>query len=169
MSQHIRGRKLGIHAKLLRQIPQQLADGILLFQDVDIVEVNRTAIGILESRNNAHQRGFAGAISSQQAEHIVADGERVVLERLNSVGICLRYIRNRECQTDSLLVRIYRGFGLISKESDLDDGLRSQSCSTQSAIHISGSLAENKSVADVTVDIDESARNFRNTSRDSVP
>ena len=97
MVQHIDGRHLWINAELLGKIAQHFADLVFLREDVDAVEIDGAGVGILERGDGAHQRAFAGAVWAEEAEHIVADGEREVLERPNAVRIGLRQASDRKC------------------------------------------------------------------------
>ena len=49
-----------------------------------------SGIGILKGRDGTHERAFAGAIRTKQAEHVIADREGDVLECLNAIGVGFR-------------------------------------------------------------------------------
>ena len=51
-----RRARFGIHAELLRQIAERLADLILLADDVDAVEGDGASVRLLERGDDAHQR-----------------------------------------------------------------------------------------------------------------
>ena len=55
----------GIHAELLRQIAEDLADLVLLGQHVEAVELDRAGVGILQGGDRAHQRALARAVRAQ--------------------------------------------------------------------------------------------------------
>lgn len=62
-----------IDAKFLWEIAEDAADFILLMENVDAVEIDRTGVWLLERRDGAHQRTLPGAVRSNESEHAVAD------------------------------------------------------------------------------------------------
>ena len=95
--EHVERGHLGIDAELLRQIAEDAADLVFLAEDVDAVEVDGAGVGVLQGGDGAHQRALAGAVGTEKTEHVVADGEGKVLERLDAVRIGLGKTCNREC------------------------------------------------------------------------
>src|SRR5579863_7188309 len=96
MAEHVERRDLGINSEFLRQIAEDLADFVLLLEDVEAVERDGAGIGILESRDRTHQRALAGAIRTQQPKHIVADAQRYIFERLHTIWV--RLGKTGDCQ-----------------------------------------------------------------------
>ena len=94
MVQHVDGGHLRIDAELLRQIAEDFAHLVLLLEHVDAVQINGSGIGILQRGDGAHQRALARAVRTEQAEHVIADGQREILERANAVRIGFGEIRN---------------------------------------------------------------------------
>ena len=84
---HVDGVHFRVHAEFLREVAEDLADGVFLLEDVEVVEPDFAFVGILERGDGAHERAFAGAVGAEQAEHVVADGERDVAEGFDAVGI----------------------------------------------------------------------------------
>ncbi len=46
-------------------------------------------VGVLEGGDGAHERALPGAVGAEETEHVVADVEGEVLERLYAVGVGL--------------------------------------------------------------------------------
>ena len=86
------GRHPRVHPKLLGQVAQHPAQGHLILQRVDSVEVDAAAVGGLQRGNGAHQAAFAGAVGPEQAEHALRNGQAHVVERLHPVGVGFRQI-----------------------------------------------------------------------------
>jgi hypothetical protein len=76
MVQHLGGGHLRIHAELLRQVAEDLPHFIFLGQHVQPVEVDAARVRVLQSGDGAHQRTLARTVRAEQAEHVVADGQR---------------------------------------------------------------------------------------------
>jgi hypothetical protein len=87
--EHVEGRHLGVDTELLGKIAEDFADGVLVLEDVDSVERDGAGVGVLESGDRAHQRGFAGAVGAEEAKHFITDGEGEVLKCLDAVGVGL--------------------------------------------------------------------------------
>jgi hypothetical protein len=78
-----------IHAKLLRQVTEGLADLVFLADDVDAAESNGPAVRLLQRGQHAHQRGLAGPIGAEQTVHPRRNREGHVLQGTHAVGISL--------------------------------------------------------------------------------
>jgi hypothetical protein len=89
MIEHVERGDLGINAELLREVAQQLANLILLLEDVDAVEVNRSRVRILQGRDGAHQGTLACAIRTEKPKHVVTDLQRDILESFDAVRVGL--------------------------------------------------------------------------------
>ena len=85
--EHVHGVHFRVDAEFLGEIAEDLADGIFLFEDVEVVEPDFAFVGILQGGDGAHEGALAGAVGAEQAEHVVADGERDVFEGFDAVGI----------------------------------------------------------------------------------
>ena len=88
-----------IHAKLLRQVTERLADLVLLADDVDVAEGDGPAVRLLQRGEHAHQRGLAGAIGAEQAVHPRRNREGHVLQGMHAVGVGLGYAANLQFQS----------------------------------------------------------------------
>jgi hypothetical protein len=88
------GADLRVEAELLRQVAQRLAHGVLLVQHVDVAERDSTLVRLLQRGKDAHQRGLAGAVGAEKAEHAGRDREGHVLQRLHAVRISLGHVAN---------------------------------------------------------------------------
>ncbi|KAG1088480.1 hypothetical protein G6F40_013492 [Rhizopus arrhizus] len=71
MLQQVQRADLWIHAKILRQVAQPAAHGVLVAQHVDRrfagdAERGRTTVGLLQGGQCAHQRGLARAVRADQ-------------------------------------------------------------------------------------------------------
>ena len=62
VGEHVGGGYLGINTEFLRQVAERLAYRILFFEDVDPIQKDRPAVGLLQGRDGAHQRALAGAV-----------------------------------------------------------------------------------------------------------
>jgi len=56
---------------------------------VKAVQENGARVWLLQRGDGPHERRFAGAIGSQQAKHVVPDGQAEVFQSLHAVGIAL--------------------------------------------------------------------------------
>jgi hypothetical protein len=90
--EHLGRGHLGIDAELLGKIAEEPAHAILVAQHVDVVEGRRSAIGLLQRGERAHEGRLARAVRAEEAEHPGRDGERHVVEGLDAIGIALREI-----------------------------------------------------------------------------
>jgi hypothetical protein len=61
--------QVGIHAEVLRQKSEHRSQGIGITGDVDSIPANRAFGGASDGREDAHQRGLAGAIGTEQSKH----------------------------------------------------------------------------------------------------
>src|SRR5262249_2948723 len=59
--QHVDGGELGVDAELLGKVAEELADFILLCENVDAVKNDIAGVGVLERGDGAHEGTFAGA------------------------------------------------------------------------------------------------------------
>ncbi|KAG0921739.1 hypothetical protein G6F32_014965 [Rhizopus arrhizus] len=94
MLQQVQRADLWIHAKILRQVAQPAAHGVLVAQHVDRrfagdAERGRTTVGLLQGGQCAHQRGLARAVRAEQAEHAAREVQADVVECVHAVGVRL--------------------------------------------------------------------------------
>jgi hypothetical protein len=68
-----------IETELLRQIPELRAHDFGVRNDVRAVERDRAGCRLEQSREDAHERGFACAVRSEQTEHA---GRKIELDAL---------------------------------------------------------------------------------------
>ncbi len=89
----------GVDAELLREITEDFADLVFVGEDVEAVELDGAGVGVLEGGDGAHEGALAGAVGAEEAEHVVADVQREILERLYAVGVGLGKTSDRKCQS----------------------------------------------------------------------
>jgi hypothetical protein len=89
------GTHLLVDAEVLGQVAELAAQPFLVLQDVEAVEMDASAIGILQRGDGAHQRGLAGAVRPQQPEHSVGDVEADIVDGLDAIGIGLVELLDR--------------------------------------------------------------------------
>ena len=83
------GGDVAQHAKVLREVAERFACGRFLPDHVEMAEADGAAIGLLQRRQDAHERRLAGAVGTEETEHAGGDGEGEVLQRLHAVRIGL--------------------------------------------------------------------------------
>ena len=59
-----------------------------------LAEADGARVRLLQRREDAHQRGLAGAVGTEQAVHPRRNRERHVLQRLHAVGVGLGDVAN---------------------------------------------------------------------------
>jgi hypothetical protein len=59
-------------------------------------ERDRSRVGLLERRDDPHERRLAGAVPAEQAEHPLEDVERDVFQCVSAAGIGLRQVAEDE-------------------------------------------------------------------------
>jgi hypothetical protein len=93
--QQLFGADFRIDAEVLRQVAQLAQQPFLVLQDVETVEMDAAAVGILQRRDGAHERGLAGAVRAEQAEHAIRDLEADIVDGLDAIGIRLVELLDR--------------------------------------------------------------------------
>src|SRR5262249_7955070 len=73
MIEQVFGGYAGINAELLRQITEDAADRVRIAHHVDAVVEHLSGRWLLQRRDDAHQRGLAGPVRAEQAEHAAPD------------------------------------------------------------------------------------------------
>ncbi len=86
--------QIGIDAEVLRQITENGTECIGGARDVDAVPEHAAFGGPGNRGQNAHQRGLAGAVGSQQAKHARFQFQTEVAQGDNALAISLGYILN---------------------------------------------------------------------------
>jgi hypothetical protein len=87
--EHRLRRDFRVNAELLREVAEEVADVVLLAEDVELAEARRAGVRLLQRGQRAHERRLAGAVRSEQAEHAGGDGEGDAVERADAVRIGL--------------------------------------------------------------------------------
>jgi len=82
------GGDVGVDAEFLRQVAERFADFVFLLDHVQVAELDRALVWVLERGDRPHQGGLAGAVGAEQAVHALRDGEATCLR----ARIPLRYV-----------------------------------------------------------------------------
>src|SRR5688572_1926521 len=70
-----------------------------------VAEADRSLVGLLQRREDPHQRRLAGAVSAEEAEHPRWDVERHAFQRLGAVRVCLRQVADGQMHLLGLVTR----------------------------------------------------------------
>lgn len=68
---------------------RELCGPHLLGQNIQIVELDCTGVGVLQRGDCSHQGALASPVRSKQSEHVVANRQGQVFERFHAIWICL--------------------------------------------------------------------------------
>ena len=101
--EHLFGIHPRIHAEILGQVAQHLANLVLGAKHIEAVHVDGAGIGFLQGGDGAHQRGFAGAIRAEQPVKAQRDREVHIVEGANAAFIDLVEACNPKLHGKSIL------------------------------------------------------------------
>src|SRR5207247_1176249 len=97
--------KMRVETELLRQISQARAHSFGLGEDVLAVERNRAQGCLEQAGDDAHERGLAGTVGPEQAEHPHRDLEINPLESGDGAGVHLHETLDPEHETPRASLR----------------------------------------------------------------
>ena len=106
MIEQIERRHFWIDAEFLRKIAEQAARGVFIGDQIERVQMGAAGIRLKQRGQDFHQRGFAGAIRSQQAEHARRNFQADALQRADSARISFCKILDGEHFGSWLLARL---------------------------------------------------------------
>ena len=79
----------GINPEVLRQVAERPAQLVRLGEDIDVAEFDRARGRLLQRRDGAHERRFAGAVGAEQAVHPARDRQADVVESDRAVSVSM--------------------------------------------------------------------------------
>ena len=89
MLKEVEGRHFRVHTELLWKITENLSHFILLSKHVQLVQVDRSRVWILECGDRTHKSALASPIWTDKSEHVISDAQRNVLEGFDAVRVGL--------------------------------------------------------------------------------
>ncbi len=96
MLQQPLGLGLRVEAERLGQVAQGLPHLALLPEHVEVAEVDRPRVRLLQCRDDPHQGRLPGAVPAEESEHSLRHVERDVLQCLGAVRVGLREVTDDE-------------------------------------------------------------------------
>ncbi len=94
--EHRLDRDLGVDAEILGQVAQHPPGGLLVGQQVLFIQPDGARIGILQGGDGTHQRGLAGPVGAQQAEHAARNIQGNVVQCPDAIVVGLAQIANAQ-------------------------------------------------------------------------